>query len=156
MRVNNFAKFLSYEDTEHVQVVNFLKDKLPSDVIWFHVPNESKKSAFERYKHSIMGSKKGMSDFVFTHPKYKIKELSDGKKQTTLVYHGLFLELKSPEHNHVVKKGKDAGKIKKVKGTLSPEQKIIIEKLNKVKYKAVCCWGAEDAINVIKEYFELK
>ncbi len=154
MRVNPFAKFLSFEDNEHIRVVNFIKEKLPN-VIAFHVPAEGFKSAFARYKHSIMGNLKGICDFVFAHPKYKIKELDNGKKQTTLVYHGLYVELKAPEHNHVVKKGKDAGKIKKVKGTLSPGQKVIIEKLNKVKYLAVCVWGAEDAIKVIKDYFEI-
>lgn len=98
-----------------------------------------------------MGVLKGISDFVILHPKYKtITE--NGKQKKILVYHGLVIELKAQEHDVVVKKGKDAGKIKKRKGVLSPEQKIILDKLNKIKYLAVCCFGADEAINVIKEY----
>ena len=45
--MNNFNKFLSYEDKEHILVVNWLKENLPN-VLAFHVPNEGKKSPFER------------------------------------------------------------------------------------------------------------
>jgi len=149
MRTNPFQKFLSSEDVEHIKVVNFFKEKLP-DVIVFHVPNESKKSAFERYKHSIMGALKGIPDFVILHPKFEIKN-----KKRNLIYHGLLIEIKAPEHNYIVKKGKDAGKIKKTKGVLSEEQEKVIEKLNKNNYKACAVWGADEAIKIIKEYLEI-
>jgi hypothetical protein len=55
---NPFEKYLTFEDKEHIRVVNYIKDKLP-DILAFHVPNEGKKSAFERYKHSLMGALKG-------------------------------------------------------------------------------------------------
>ena len=144
---NPFYKFLSVEDKEHIRVVNFIKDKLP-EVIAFHVPSEGKKSAFERYKHSLMGNLKGVPDFVFLHPKYK-SNLSQ-----EVEYHGLLIELKAQEHEKVVKKGKDAGKIVKRKGRLSEEQAQIIEKLNNFGFKAVCCFGSDEAIKVIDEYFK--
>jgi hypothetical protein len=45
------------------------------------------------------------------------------------------------------------GKIVKRIGKLTPEQKDLLERLNKVRFKAVCCFGSVEAINVIKEYF---
>ncbi len=150
---NPYYKFLGFEDREHIKVVNFLESDFP-DIVAFHVPNSSKKTPFDRYKHSIMGVLKGMLDFVILHPKYKNK-IEDGKTKKMLVYHGLVIELKAPEHEVVIKKGKRAGKIRKAVGVLSEEQKVIIDKLNKIKYKADCCWGADEAITVIKDYMSV-
>ena len=127
---NPFDKFITFEDREHIRVVNYIKDKLP-DVVAFHIPNESKKSAFERYKHSLMGALKGCPDFAFMFPKYKS---IDSKE---ILYNGLFIELKAPEHNRVVLKGDNAGKIVKTKGKLSPEQKVVLDRLNSIGYQAV-------------------
>lgn len=150
---NPFYKYLSFEDRQHIEIVNYIKDKLP-EVIAFHSPNESKKSAFERYKASLMGVMKGIPDFVFLHPKYKSYNSEE------VLYHGLCIELKAPEHERVVQKGKKAGKVVKAIGKLSSEQEEILLKLNKFGFKAVCCYGAVEAINVIndyfKDYFELK
>ncbi len=147
---NPYSKFLSCEDTHHVEVVNYLKANYPN-IIAFHVPNEGKKSSFERYKSSIMGCVKGISDFVIAYPKYK-KCIVGGKEYVELDYHALFLELKAPQHNRIVKKGKLAGKTVKAIGKASPEQIAITEKLNKLRYKAVIVFGAEEAIKVINEY----
>jgi hypothetical protein len=147
MRVNPFYKFLSAEDLEHIRVVNYIRDKLP-EIVAFHVPMEGKKSSYERYRHSIMGNLKGIMDFVFLHPKYK------SNLSTEVLYHGLVIELKAPEHNRVVKKGKDAGKIVKSIGKLSNEQAELIEKLNKMGFLAECCFGADEAIKIIDEYFK--
>lgn len=54
-------------------------------------------------------------------------------------YHGLWIELK----------------VDKTK-RLSKEQKEWLEKLNKNGYKAVRCDGAEEAIEVIKKYLNIK
>jgi hypothetical protein len=50
-------------------------------------------------------------------------------------YHGLFIELKTPK-----------------KGTVSKEQKEWIARLNENGYRAVVCWGHEEAIDEIKKY----
>ena len=143
---NPFEKFLTYEDKEHIRVVNYIADKLP-DVLAFHIPSEGNKSAFERYKHSIFGNLKGLPDFAFMHPKYK------SNNSFEIVYCGLFIELKADEHKRIVQKGKDAGKVVKTKGKLSKEQEVIIEKLNERGYKAVCCWGFDQAKIEIDKYF---
>ena len=147
MKQNNFSKFLTFEDNEHIRVVNYIKDKLP-DILAFHIPSEGKKSPYERYKHSIMGNLKGLPDFVFLSPKY----VSNSSKE--IIYNGLFIELKAQEHNRIVLKGAKAGKVVKAKGKLSDEQKVVIEKLNEIGYKAVCCFGSDEAIAIIDDYFK--
>jgi hypothetical protein len=142
--VNSFYKYLTLEDKHHIEVVGFIKDKL-HEIVCFHPINEGKRSAFEKYKFSIMGALAGIPDFVFLHPKYENGELK---------YHGLAIELKAPEHNKVVLKGVNEGKIVKTKGSLSKGQKEILEKLNTIGYKAVCCFGADEAIKEIKDYFK--
>ena len=149
--LNPYFKYISKEDRIHAELVEFINKEYP-DVIYTHVPSEGKKSNFERYKHSIMGTKKGICDFIFLKPKYKYKIIRE-KKQKVLEYCGLAIELKVPLHNRVVIKGKDAGKIVKSIGKLSPEQKEVIELLNKEKYLAVCCFGLEEAKKVIIDYF---
>lgn len=149
--LSNFFRYLSAEDKIHAELVEFINKEYP-DVIYTHIPAEGKKSFFECYKHSIMGTKKGICDFIFLKPKYKYKIINE-KKQKILVYCGLAIELKVPLHNRVVMKGKDAGKIVKSVGKLSPEQKEVIDQLNKEKYLAVCCFGFEEAKKVIIEYF---
>lgn len=149
--LSNFYKFLSGEDKLHAELVEFINKEYP-DIIYTHIPSEGKKSAFECYKHSIMGTKKGICDFIFLKPKYKYKTINK-KKQKVLAYCGLAIELKVPLHNRVVLKGKDAGKIVKSIGKLSKEQKEVIEQLNKEKYLAVCCFGLEEAKKVIIGYF---
>jgi len=145
---NPFDKYLSVEDVEHIRVVNYIKDKLEG-VMAFHVPNEGNKTPFERYKHSIMGALKGCPDFVFLHPKY-----SWINNESVLVYHGLTIELKAQEHKRIVLKGVKAGKIVKTKGKLSKEQADVLERLNKNGYKALCCFGSDEAIAVINDYFK--
>lgn len=156
MKINPFSKFLSVEDAEHIRVVNWIKTNLP-DVIAFHVPNEGSKTPFERYKSSLMGILKGCPDFIILHPKHsEPKKDSLGNVYRELQYNGLMIELKAPEHNRIVKKGKDAGKIVKSKGKLSPEQSVILDKLNNLKYRAVCSFGADAAIQEIKDYFAIR
>jgi len=150
--LNPYFKYISKEDRIHAELVEFINTEYPN-VIYTHIPSEGKKSRFECYKYSIMGTKKGICDFIFLKPKYKYKIINE-KKQKILVYCGLAIELKVPLHNRVVMKGKDAGKIVKSLGKLSPEQKEVIEQLNKEKYLAVCCFGLEEAKKVIVEYFK--
>lgn len=52
-------------------------------------------------------------------------------------YHGLFIEMKREK-----------------KSVISPEQKVWINELNKRNYKAVICYGFEDAKKTVEKYFE--
>lgn len=150
----HFEKWLTYEDKEHIKVVNWLKQNLPN-VIAFHVPNEGKKSYFERYKASLMGLLKGCPDFIILHPKYTENKTDEkGNVYRELQHVGLLIELKTPEHLRLVQKGKNAGQMVKSKGKLSKEQAELLERLNKIRYKAIVCYGAEEAISEIKDYFK--
>jgi len=154
--MNNFSKFLGVEDNEHITTIRYLQ-KNHSDKIFFHINNEGRRTPFERYKYSLFGKIKGLPDIAIMHPKYsEIKKDPNGENYKQLLYLGLFLEIKAPEHNRVVLKGKDAGKIVKAKGKLSPEQDEVLKKLTALKYRAVCCYGSVEAINEIKNYFGMK
>lgn len=85
-----------------------------------------------------------MPDIIILHPKFK---------DTALQYHGLAIEIKAPEHTRIIKKGKKAGQFTKSIGKLSEEQKETLKMLNAAGYRAVCCFGSEDAIKEIDEYF---
>jgi hypothetical protein len=154
--MNNFNRFLGVEDNEHISTIRFLQQN-HSDKIFFHINNEGRRTPFERYKYSLFGKIKGLPDIAIMHPKYsEIKKDSNGENYKQLLYLGLFLEIKAPEHNRVVLKGKNEGKIVKAKGKLSPEQSEILERLNRLKYLAVACFGADEAISEIKKYFSVK
>ncbi len=147
MSNNSFFNYLSFEDKEHIRVVNYIKDKLP-EVIALHVPNEGERSSFQKYRLSLMGILKGFPDFIFLHPKY------ESNNSTKLIYLGLAIELKAQDHRRVVMKGRNAGKVVNAKGKLSDEQNELLKKMNDMGYKAVCCFGADEAIKVIDEYFK--
>lgn len=153
-KFNPFEKFLTYEDREHVRVVNHLKLNYP-DLIWTHAQNEGLKSAFEAYKTSIMGQRKGWPDFTIAHPKHSaIQKDASGEEYRNLLYLGLFIELKAPEHTRIVKSGKNAGKTAKSKGKVSEQQVDIIKRLNAMKYLALICTGADEAIKAIDNYLK--
>ena len=153
--MSSFYKWLTVEDLEHIKVVNWVKENLPN-IICFHVPNEGKKSPFERFKASLMGLLKGCPDFIILSPKHsEPKKDSAGNLYKELIYNGLMIELKAPEHNRVVKKGLNEGKVVKSKGKPTKEQLEVLDRLQKLKYRAVVSYGSEEAINEIKEYFQI-
>lgn len=63
---NSFWDLLGPEDHLHIQVCNYLKAQYPK-VVWLHVPNEGKRSKFERWKFKVLGAKAGFPDIaIFT------------------------------------------------------------------------------------------
>jgi len=78
-------------------------------------------------KHKKAGMKVGASDLFFAVPRG--------------IYHGLHIEFKAP--------GKTAS-------SLSDDQAEHLILMNEMGYRAVWCAGADAAMNVIKEYMELK
>jgi hypothetical protein len=154
--MNNFDKWLSVEDLEHIKTIRYLQEKHP-EKIFFHIQNEGKRSAFERYKTHLLGKIKGLPDIAIIHPKFTATKVdSGGRPYNELINMALFIEMKAPEHTRVVKKGKNEGKIVKEKAKIAtPEQLDIINKMNKLKYKAVVCVGFEEAKRVIDDYFSL-
>ena len=91
-----------------------------------HSPNGGLRSKTEGAKFKAMGTKAGYPDLIL-----------DIARQG---YHGLRIELKRLEP----------------KGRVSPEQKQRIAMLNEENYKAVVCFGYDEAVNTLKDYMSIK
>ena len=94
-------------------------------LLWYHTPNERRASETELVNLTAQGMKKGVPDNFIAEPRGK--------------YHGLYIELK---------------RSKKSLSRKSPEQRAWIESLNEKGYKAVFCYGAEEAKRVVLEYIK--
>lgn len=94
-------------------------------LLWYHTPNERRASVSELINLTAQGMKKGVPDNFIAEPRGK--------------YHGLYIELK---------------RSKKSLSRKSPEQREWIESLNEKGYKAVFCYGAEEAKRAVLEYLE--
>lgn len=77
---SEYFKYLSKEDHLTKNVINYIHDNFPN-VLAFHIPNEGRRSNFERYKLVCTGVVKGIPDIFVAHS-------SNG-------FHGLFIECKA-------------------------------------------------------------
>lgn len=66
MRRNPFEKYLSKEDKLQNAVMTYLSTQYP-DVFAIHVPNEGKRTPFERYKFKYLGGMSGVPDILIFH-----------------------------------------------------------------------------------------
>lgn len=80
MRQNPYQKYLGKEDILQNSVINYIKYKYPK-VFVIHVPNEGKRTPFERYKFKFLGGVSGVPDLLI---------FTQNKK-----YNGLAIELKA-------------------------------------------------------------
>jgi hypothetical protein len=78
-KLNPFEKYLTKEDKLQNSVMNYIKMQYP-EVFAIHVPNEGKRTPFERYKFKYLGGVSGVPDLMIFNVKGK--------------YSGLALELK--------------------------------------------------------------
>ena len=76
---NPYAKYLSKEDKLQNATMNYIKMQYPGTFA-IHVPNEGKRTPFERYKFKYLGGVPGIPDILVFATKSK--------------YSGLALELK--------------------------------------------------------------
>ena len=76
---NPFEKYLTKEDKLQNSVMSYIKMQYPG-VFAIHVPNEGKRSPFERYKFKYLGGTAGVPDILIFETKSN--------------YSGLALELK--------------------------------------------------------------
>lgn len=60
---NPYEKYLGKEDMMQHEIMNYIKKHYP-DVLAIHVPNESKRSTFERYKFKMLGGMSGIPDVL--------------------------------------------------------------------------------------------
>ncbi|MBE9597159.1 VRR-NUC domain-containing protein [Moraxella sp. K2450] len=91
-----------------------------------HSPNGGARNPREGKNFKLMGTQAGFPDLFIYIPRGG--------------YHGLFIELKRPKT------------ATSAKGQLQATQKAVIERLNSQGYKAVVCFGANEAIDEIKAY----
>lgn len=94
-------------------------------VLWAHIPNERKASLAVLSLLARQGLKKGFPDNFIA--------VARGK------WHGLFIELK---------------RVKKCLSVRSKEQREWIKRLNAAGYKALFCYGAEEAKKAVREYLK--
>lgn len=94
-----------------------------------HSPNGGYRTKREGGNFKLMGTKAGFPDLFVFIPKGE--------------YHGLFIELKTPKG-----KSRQAGQV-------SDNQEMMIDRLNSIGYKAVVCYGYDEAVQAIKEYLGL-
>ena len=79
MKANPFYRYLTKEDKLQHRIISYLKYQYP-DLLLAHVPNEGKRSIFERFKFKYLGGSSGIPDLlIFKKNKY---------------YSGLAIELK--------------------------------------------------------------
>ena len=94
-------------------------------ILWAHIPNERKASVAVLSSLARQGLKKGFPDNFIA--------VARGK------WHGLFIELK---------------RVKKCLSVRSKEQREWIKQLNAAGYKALFCYGAEEAKKTVLEYLK--
>jgi len=63
-RINPFLKYLGKEDHLQHQVYNYYLYTYRKKALFFHTPNESKRSPFERFKAKYLGILAGVSDII--------------------------------------------------------------------------------------------
>ena len=77
--MNPFRKYLTKEQLLQEACVNYLRLQYPN-LLFTHVPNEGKKSPFERWLYKLMGVRTGISDLLIF--------------QTNQLFNGFAIELK--------------------------------------------------------------
>ena len=95
--------------------------------IMIHIENERKCSHFQGKMRKKKGVRKGVSDIFLPKPMGE--------------FHGLWIELKGPKN-----------KVGYNPAPISIDQKIWLEKMTKLGYKAVVCYGFAEAVEAIKCY----
>lgn len=111
------------EDTEQITLVRWAElqmGKYPELDMLFHIPNGGKRDAREAARFKQMGVKAGVPDLFLAVPRGG--------------FHGLFIEMKSPD------------------GKVAEHQKKWLGKLAKRGYDTAVCYSFEEAQNKITEY----
>lgn len=104
---------------------------------WLHaIPNANS------HKQVAEGVRSGISDICLPYPIKKTILLDDelGRSNHTVVYHGLYIELKTEKRRN------------QKNGGCSEDQLKFIEYANSVGYKAQVCYGWQEAVKAIEDY----
>lgn len=130
---NPYWKYVKNETREHYNFAHFIRlDARTKNLLWFHAPNEAKRTKFEQFLVKIMGVKKGVSDFIFLEPRGK--------------YHGLAIEMKN----------KGVRVYKKNNECYFPTQEKFLKMCRNRGYKAEFAVGSEEAEKILIDYLNEK
>lgn len=121
---NPYDKFLGPEDRAQAAVAQWMQLQHP-DVPWLHIPNEGKRSKYERYLISLFGCLKGASDILI------FRRMAH--------YNGLAIELKAKY---------TTGK----KNYPTKSQKDFLNTLHREGWCTAVTWGFDETIEVISQY----
>jgi len=128
-----WEEYLTAEDHLHLQVNDYLKLQYPN-VLVLHVPNEGKRTVFERWKAKVLGMKRGWPDIMIFKG---VDFLVGSSTKEYCVYKGLAIELK----------------IKPNKPTIN--QLAILQKLHEGNWYTKVCYTFDEAIETINFYLKL-
>jgi hypothetical protein len=144
----NFVKNKKAAKEEKVQLIvcNYLKLKFPNVIFMCDLASGLRLPIWMGALHKKMRSSRGLPDLFIAHPKLPRFAATESSLEDFLGYRGLFIELKG---EGVVTHKKD-GSLRSDKHL--GEQNEILQRLNKLGYKAVFASGAEEAIKIIDEY----
>lgn len=129
---NPFDRFITSETKEHIALCNWLNIQYPN-ILWWHTPNEGKKSPFERYLVSRMGVRKGVSDFIIME-----------KRGNSI---GLVIELKAEDVNVYKKRSGECQ---------YPEQEKFLKEMEIRGFITKFCCGFFEAKDLITKYLSGK
>jgi hypothetical protein len=134
MKAKDFINQCKEKRTEHQEQVEVNDFCTRNKILMFAIPNGTNKSKVARTMFKNEGLKSGVPDLFIPIP-------SQDK-------HGLFIELKRR------KRQLKNGKLSSTHTKVSLEQIKWLEALKCNGYEAVVCYGADEAIDVIKNYLE--
>lgn len=118
------------EEGEQILLFEFLEKAQPFIYqMAFAVPNGGYRNPREAQRMKWAGVKKGVPDIFIAIP--------------TSEHHGLFIELKRP-----IVKGES-------KPNITKEQIIWIQNLNEQGYRAIVCYGFDEALKEIKSHYKI-
>lgn len=122
-----------HEDKE--QEIVFQWASYHKELRWLHsIPNGGKRDPREAARLKKQGQTNGVSDIFLPRPTESSKELSDTG------YHGLYIEMKRRKQDGSSRVTKD--------------QQDFQEYATDQGYRCVVCYGADEAIDAIKEYLQ--
>ena len=127
----SLAKENRSEHEEQVEVVNYLRK---NKILHFAIPNGGQRHKKTARDLKAEGVVPGVPDLMIAVPNRH--------------YHALFIEMKRRPKTLKSSKKSYSGI------TVSDNQKVWLQYLNHNNYKAVVCYGADEAIDVIEEYME--
>ena len=131
-----------YEDKEQVAFFKWcrLAEREYPQLKWIYSSQSGVKfkNALAGARAKASGMKAGVPDIFLPYP--IVEPCPNQCGAYRIIYAGLYIEMKRRKS-----KGVSQGK-------LSPAQKDFLEYANGVRYKAIVCYGADEAIQAIKDY----